>query len=86
MYTNDCTSTSSSVKLLKFADDTTVIGLIQDGNGQEVVQLPSWCSHGSLELNTLRTVELTIDLRRASTTATAVASFKFLGTTISKDL
>ncbi|KAK3548246.1 hypothetical protein QTP70_005811 [Hemibagrus guttatus] len=31
-YTNDCTSTDPSVKLLKFADDTTVIGLIQDGD------------------------------------------------------
>ncbi|KAK3506397.1 hypothetical protein QTP70_001791 [Hemibagrus guttatus] len=32
LYTNDCTSTDPSVKLLKFADDTTVIGLIQDGD------------------------------------------------------
>ncbi|KAK3522998.1 hypothetical protein QTP86_010502 [Hemibagrus guttatus] len=29
-YTNDCTSTDPSVKLLKFADDTTVIGLMDD--------------------------------------------------------
>ncbi|KAK3560772.1 hypothetical protein QTP86_019205, partial [Hemibagrus guttatus] len=29
LYTNDCTATEPSVKLLKFADDTTVIGLIQ---------------------------------------------------------
>ncbi|KAL0153421.1 hypothetical protein M9458_051259 [Cirrhinus mrigala] len=28
LYTNDCTSKDPSVKLLKFADDTTVIGLI----------------------------------------------------------
>ncbi len=32
LYTNDCTSKDTSVKLLKFADDTTVIGLIQDGD------------------------------------------------------
>jgi len=31
IYTNDCTSTGPSVKLLKFADNTTVIGLIKDG-------------------------------------------------------
>ncbi len=30
LYTNDCTSKDPSVKLLKFADDTTLIGLIQD--------------------------------------------------------
>ncbi len=32
LYTNDCTSNDPSVKLLKFADDTTVIGLIKDGD------------------------------------------------------
>ncbi len=32
LYTNDCTSKDSSFKLLKFADDTTLIGLIQDGD------------------------------------------------------
>ncbi len=30
LYMNDCTSKDPSVKLLKFADDTTLIGLIQD--------------------------------------------------------
>ena len=32
LYTNDCTSEDPAVKLLKFADDTTVIGLIQGGD------------------------------------------------------
>ncbi len=32
LYTNDSTSKDPSVKLLKFADDTTLIGLIQDGD------------------------------------------------------
>ncbi|KAK3525964.1 hypothetical protein QTP70_011683 [Hemibagrus guttatus] len=32
LYTNGCTSGHQSVKLLKFADDTTLIGLISDGN------------------------------------------------------
>ncbi|GAA6100333.1 uncharacterized protein LOC115550730 [Tachysurus ichikawai] len=32
LYTNDCTTIDPSVKLLKFADDTTLIGLIQDGD------------------------------------------------------
>ncbi len=32
LYTNECTSKDPSVKLLKFADNTTVIGLIQDGD------------------------------------------------------
>ncbi len=48
LYTNDCTSKDPSVKLLKFADDTTLIGLIQDGDEsayrQEVKELAVWCS------------------------------------------
>ncbi|KAK3564991.1 hypothetical protein QTP86_032444, partial [Hemibagrus guttatus] len=68
LYTNDCTSTDPSVKLLKFADDTTVIGLIQDGDEstyrQEVEQLAAWCSLNNLELNTLKTVEMIVDFRR----------------------
>ncbi len=54
LYTNDCTSKDPSVKLLKFADDTTVIGLIKDGDKsayrQEVEQLAVWCSLNNLEL------------------------------------
>ncbi|KAL0150482.1 hypothetical protein M9458_054299 [Cirrhinus mrigala] len=68
LYTNDCTSKDPSVKLLKFADNTTVIGLIQDGDEsayrQEVKELTVWCSHNNLELNTLKTVEMTVDFRR----------------------
>ncbi len=68
LYTNGCTSKDPSVKLLKFADDTTVIGLIKDGDEsayrQEVEQLAVWCSLNNLELNTLKTVEMIVDFRR----------------------
>ncbi len=100
LYTNDCTSKDPSVKLLKFADDTTVIGLIKDGDKsayrQEVEQLAVWCSLNNLELNTLKTVEMIVDFRRSppalppltimDSTVAAVESFRFLGTTISQDL
>ncbi len=93
------TSDSTSVKLLKFADDTTLIGLIQDGDEsayrQEVMELAVWCSL-NLELNTLKTVEIIVDFRRnppalppltiMNSTVTAVESFRFMGTTISQDL
>ncbi len=56
LYTNDCTLKDPSVKLLKFAGDTTVIGLIKDDDEsayrQEVEQLAVWCSLNNLELNT----------------------------------
>ncbi|KAL0162331.1 hypothetical protein M9458_041727 [Cirrhinus mrigala] len=100
LYTNDCTSKDPSVKLLKFADNTTVIGLIQDGDEsayrQEVKELTVWCSHNNLELNTLKTVEMTVDFRRNSpalppltimdSTVKTVETFRFLGNTISQDL
>ncbi|KAL0173630.1 hypothetical protein M9458_029598, partial [Cirrhinus mrigala] len=100
LYTNDCTSKDPSVKLLKFADDTTLIGLIQDGEEsayrQEVEQLAVWCSLNNLELSTLKTVEMIIDFRRnppaltplsiMDSTVAAVETFKFLGSIISRDL
>ncbi len=100
LYTNNCTSKDTSVKLLKFANDTTLIGLIQDGDEsayrQEVKELAVWCSLNNLELNTLKTVEMIVDFKRSppalppltimNSTVTAVESFRFLGTTISQDL
>ncbi len=66
MYTNNCSSKYPSVKLLKFADDTTLIGLIHDGDEsayrQEVKELAVWCSLNNLELNTLKTVEMIVDI------------------------
>uniref|UniRef100_A0A8C9W7S9 Reverse transcriptase domain-containing protein n=1 Tax=Scleropages formosus TaxID=113540 RepID=A0A8C9W7S9_SCLFO len=100
LYTNDCTAKDPSVKLLKFADDTTLIGLIRNGDEsayrQEVQELAVWCSHNNLELNTLKTVEMIVDFRRntsalspltiMNSTVATVESFRFLGTTISQDL
>ncbi len=100
LYTNDCTSKDPSVKLLKFEDDTTLIGLIQDSDEsayrQEIKELAVWCSLNNLELNTLKTVEMIVDFRRNSpalpplnimnSTVAAVETFKFLGSIISQDL
>ncbi len=69
LYTNDCTSKDPSVKLLKFADDSTLIGLIQNRDEsayrQEVKELAVWCSLNNLELNTLKTVEMIVYFRRS---------------------
>uniref|UniRef100_A0A3B3I566 Reverse transcriptase domain-containing protein n=1 Tax=Oryzias latipes TaxID=8090 RepID=A0A3B3I566_ORYLA len=100
LYTNGCTAGHQSVKLLKFADDTTLIGLISDGDESayrsEIARLVSWCSANNLELNALKTVEMTVDFRKApaplppvilcDSPVTSVESFRFLGTIISQDL
>ncbi len=91
---------SSLCTFLKFGDDITLIGLIQDGDEsayrQEVKELAVWCSPNNLELNTLKTVKMILDFRRnlpalppltiINSTVTAMESFRFLGTTISQDL
>ncbi|KAK3508055.1 hypothetical protein QTP70_011851, partial [Hemibagrus guttatus] len=100
LYTNGCTSGHQSVKLLKFADDTTLIGLISDGDELayrgEIDRLVSWCNTNNLELNSLKTVEMTVDFRKNPAPHTPVIlcdslvssaeSFCFLGTTITKEL
>ncbi|KAK3505634.1 hypothetical protein QTP70_021029 [Hemibagrus guttatus] len=100
LYTNGCTSGHQSVKLLKFADDTTLIGLISDGNELayrgEIDRLVSWCSTNNLELNSLKTVEMTVDFRKdpaprppvilCDSPVSSAESFCFLGTTITKEL
>ncbi len=90
LYTNNCTSKVPSVKLLKFTDNTALIGLIQDGNEsayrQEVKELAVWCSLYNLELNMLKTVEMIVDyyyyyyylsplLKRPSRDCTSFASW-----------
>ncbi|KAK0144347.1 RNA-directed DNA polymerase from mobile element jockey [Merluccius polli] len=100
LYTNSCTSSHQSVKLLKFADDTTLIGLISDGDESayrwEADHLVTWCHRNNLELNALKTVEMVVDFRKNSappapitlcdSTIDTVESFRFLGTIISQDL
>ncbi|KAI4871765.1 hypothetical protein NFI96_000196 [Prochilodus magdalenae] len=100
LYTNDCVSKDPAVKILKFADDSTLVGLIANGDEsayrKEIEQLVSWCSNNHLLLNTEKTVEMVVDFRRNppplpplqinNTTVSMVESLKFLGTTISRDL
>ncbi|KAK3507270.1 hypothetical protein QTP70_013530 [Hemibagrus guttatus] len=100
LYTNGCTSGHQSVKLLKFADDTTLISLISDGDESayrgEIDRLVSWCSTNNLELNSLKTVEMKVDFRKnpsprppvilCDSPVSSAESFCFLGTTITKEL
>ncbi|KAL0153380.1 hypothetical protein M9458_051299 [Cirrhinus mrigala] len=78
LYTNDCTSKDPSVKLLKFADDTTVIGLIQDGDKSAYRQ--------EMTVDLRRNPPALTPLTIMNSTVAAVDSFKFLGTNISQDL
>ena len=100
LFTNDCISHHPSIHVIKFSDDTTVVGLITDGDESiyraEVASLVDWCGDNNLELNVTKTKELIIDFRHNRNDAMPlsihgekveqVLSFKFLGTTIAHDL
>ncbi|KAK5853457.1 hypothetical protein PBY51_014606 [Eleginops maclovinus] len=68
LFTHDCVATHSSNTIIKFADDTTVIGLITDGDEtayrEEVRALTSWCQDHNLHLNVNKTKEQIVDYRK----------------------
>ena len=86
---------------MKFADDTTIVGLISDNEEvhyrEEVQHLVEWCTDNNLVLNTSKTKAIIVDFRRTrKTTPTplhingeeveSVNDIKFLGIHITKDL
>ncbi|KAK1792070.1 hypothetical protein P4O66_001851 [Electrophorus voltai] len=101
LYTYDCTATSSSTIIVKFADDTFVMGLISDNHEraylEEIKHLENWCQENNLLLNVSKTKELIVDctkkqerhyqpVRFSGTTVERVDSFRYLGVHISQDL
>nr|XP_061803034.1 cilia- and flagella-associated protein 74-like [Nerophis lumbriciformis] len=101
LYTHDCSASSTSNLIVKFADDTTVLGLISNDDEtdyrREVQHLESWCHKNNLALNTKKTKEIVVDFRKGShiihqpltignDVVEKVRSFKFLGVTVTEDL
>ncbi|KAF7648743.1 hypothetical protein LDENG_00152540, partial [Lucifuga dentata] len=98
--TYDCRPTHPTNTIIKFSDDTTVVGLISNSDEtayrDEVCKLIEWCAVNNLSLNIEKTKELLIDFRRqqeehlplriGEEEVERVSSFKFLGAHISKDL
>ncbi|KAK1802701.1 hypothetical protein P4O66_021238, partial [Electrophorus voltai] len=101
LYTYDFTATSSSNIVVKFADDTVVMGLISDNDEraylEEIKHLENWCQENNLLLNISKTKDLIVDcskkqerhyqpVRISGTTVERVDSFMYLGVHISQDL
>uniref|UniRef100_A0A8C7X6T5 Reverse transcriptase domain-containing protein n=1 Tax=Oryzias sinensis TaxID=183150 RepID=A0A8C7X6T5_9TELE len=63
LYTHDCSRQHDSNLIVKFADDTTVVGLISKGDEaadrEGVLKLAAWCSDK-------KTKEIMVDFRRHS--------------------
>ncbi len=97
---HDCTPSHDSNHFIKFADDTTVVGLISNRDEtnyrSEVSRLAGWCSDHNLSLNVEKTKEIVVDFRRVHSlhapltingaTVERVSSTKFLGVHITEDL
>ncbi|KAI3358780.1 hypothetical protein L3Q82_015182, partial [Scortum barcoo] len=101
LFTSDCSAIHSTNTIVKFADDTTIVGLISDNDEthyrEEIQHLTQWCSNNNLVLNTSKTKEVIVDYRRSRRTEHApllihgeaverVNNIKFLGIHIRSDL
>ncbi|KAI3353804.1 hypothetical protein L3Q82_005031 [Scortum barcoo] len=56
LFTSDCSAIHSTNTIVKFADDTTIVGLISHNDEthyrEEIQHLTQWCSNNNLVLNT----------------------------------
>ena len=100
IFTYDCKADIPNNLIIKFADDTTVTGFINNNNENnyrdQVHAIVNWCDGNNLKLNVSKTKEMVIDFRRNktdlvplminNTTVEQVNSFKFLGTFVTNDL
>ncbi|GAA6231470.1 uncharacterized protein LOC109141784 [Lates japonicus] len=100
LLTHDCSARHPSCQIVKFVDDTAVVGRIANNDEsnyrQEVEQLEGWCRDNNLCINVKKTKEMIVDFRRGrhlppplhigGTAVEVVSSFRYLGVHISDDL
>ena len=100
IFTYDCVAELPGTLLVKYADDTTVSGFINNSNEtnyrNQICLIEDWCKNNNLILNVSKTKEIIIDFRLKKTpmapllindsTVEQVSTFKFLGTYVSNDL
>ena len=98
-YTADCRSNSDANLLIKFADDTSLTGLVEQDEAAyrgRVQELAEWCDSNFLELNVSKTKELIVNFRAAPThtepitikgqSVEMVSAYRYLGTVIDNKL
>lgn len=81
MCTNDCQSMYGNCHIIKHADDSVIVSLLQDqdlGYGSVVDEFNSWCDRFSLQLNVNKTKDMVIDYWKASPTP-SITNIKGLG-------
>ncbi|KAK3570210.1 hypothetical protein QTP86_016519, partial [Hemibagrus guttatus] len=100
LLTQDCAAMHSSNHIIKFADDTTMVGLISKNDEsayrEEVQRLTAWCKANNLSLTVEKTKEMVDDFRRAQSdhsplninesNVEIIKSTNFLGVHLKEDL
>ena len=101
LYTADCRSNLDANLLIKFADDTSLTGLVEQDEAAYrggVQQLVEWCDSNFLALNVSKTKEIVVDFRVAPTdmeiepitikghSVEMVSAYKYLGVVIDNKL
>ena len=102
IYTDDCRSESDIVKIVKFADDTAILGLLNESTTsfctflEEIERFVSWCTRHSLQLNVNKTKDMIFDFRKKECSHSAieigdkfverVRDYKYLGVTVNEKL
>ena len=68
LYTADCRSTDESRPVIKFADDTELVGKISNDENaiyhKQIKNFVNWCDKNYLYLNVSKTKEISIDFRK----------------------
>ncbi|PIK33981.1 hypothetical protein BSL78_29198 [Apostichopus japonicus] len=101
LYTSGIRSTDLSCPLIKFADDTALVGRIKNDDDriyrEQIANFVAECDRNYLHLNVSKTKELIIDFRRAnkivpepvvidSKTVDRVTEYKYLGVVMDDQL
>ena len=67
LFTHDCVAMHASKSIIKFADATTVVGLITNNDEtayrEEVRALEVWCQENNFSLNVNKSKEMIVDFR-----------------------
>ena len=100
LYTNDCVSNYSSCSVIKYADDTAILGKINGDNVEEylaqVNDFTIWCRQNYLDLNVKKNKEMISDFRKNrvepdnivinSEPVEIVTQYKYIGVIIDNQL
>ena len=97
LYTDDCRSNNLNSFLVKFADDSALLSLLQGSeqyHGPALTEFVDWCDNSYLDLNVTKSKEMIVDFRRQehspgktiihNNEVEIVSKYKYLGTIFDK--